>query len=405
MASFKMYITSPDNYIWADIIGDNLTCNGIPFTGGYSVQIISEGTYFLLEGDNVTKLKFSSTNFLNVFIYDLSPEMTSINSMFWGCDGMTDFAVARPGVTSNITDMSMAWFMCEHLTEFPDIDTSLVTSLDSTWSRCTRLSKFPEIDTSACTNLSYTWSGCATLYRITNLDTTGLTGNGDDTFKDCPNLTTPAPTGTNVREGDNAIKGGVFPEPIPPDTYFVKEVVNGAYGLTHKAGEVFKRETFIEEVLFTVTQPDPNILKDKVTILTDIPSNVIKYPEKDPLNTRAELTPCTNFTYELRSSADNTLLDKIEGVTFTGVYNGSSLVILTKETNSITFKEPAWSCPTTFTLVGLETHVKEAIFVPGSFGGQFTFDGLNPCTDYIITATGSCAGGTITDVLEDKTRC
>jgi hypothetical protein len=105
--------------------------------------------------------------------------------------------------------MAGTWNNCTSLTSFPQIDTSSVTTLASTWGSCTNLTSFPSINTENATDIRSVWENCSSLETVPGpLDFRNAVNSSLRlaTFKGSA-ITHPAPTGTPVRDRDDALDG------------------------------------------------------------------------------------------------------------------------------------------------------------------------------------------------------
>lgn len=93
--------------------------------------------------------------------------------------------------TSNITDFSYMFFLCDSLTSISKLDTSKGTNFKDMFGGCRSLETIPYIDTSKGTNFAYMFEGCIALTTIPPLDTSNGVGSAFYfMFEDCLSLTT-----------------------------------------------------------------------------------------------------------------------------------------------------------------------------------------------------------------------
>ncbi len=78
--------------------------------------------------------------------------------------------------TSNITDFSYMFFLCDSLTSISKLDTSKGTNFKDMFGGCRSLETIPYIDTSKGTNFGFMFEGCIALTTIPPLDTSNGVG-------------------------------------------------------------------------------------------------------------------------------------------------------------------------------------------------------------------------------------
>jgi len=88
-----------------------------------------------------------------------------------------------------------------------------ITVFNKTWKGCSKLSSIGGFDFSQGVEFISTWEDCISLNKIQELNFSSLE-NGTDAFKGCDNLIGPAPTGTSVRNGDEAVQNGIWPSVV-----------------------------------------------------------------------------------------------------------------------------------------------------------------------------------------------
>lgn len=121
------------------------------------------------------------------FAWSLSPSfpamntsnMTDMSDMFAMCERM-EYAPELD--TSNVTDMEDMFYHCTRLRSIPYMDTSNVTNMRGMVSYCRNITHFPTLDTSKVTNFEYTWSYCHSLRSLPLLDFSSAETIGQLTF-------------------------------------------------------------------------------------------------------------------------------------------------------------------------------------------------------------------------------
>ena len=147
----------------------------------------------LLDTSNVTNMSQmfylceKLTN-LDISNFDTS-KVTDMSSMFSNCDSLTRLDVSKFD-TSEVTNMSSMFSYCRGLTslDVSNFDTSQVTDMSNMFYECNRLTS-PDVsnfDTSKVTNMSDMFGGCRSLTRldVSNFDTSKVT-NMNRMFYDC----------------------------------------------------------------------------------------------------------------------------------------------------------------------------------------------------------------------------
>lgn len=149
--------------------GSDLDWSAIGYNG--RPQTINDGYNHAVEIMNnwdSTKYSFGTTfqsdrNLVIMPLIDI-PNITSMNSAFYGCYALTTIALLN---TENVTSMSECFRECRGLTSVPKFNTKKVKTMQKMFMSCYDLASVPLFDTS------------------------GLTGSGSFTyvFTDCYNLT------------------------------------------------------------------------------------------------------------------------------------------------------------------------------------------------------------------------
>jgi len=92
-----------------------------------------------------------------------------------------------------------------------------VTSMNNTFKGCNRLRTITGFKMDHVTSFLSTWEGCSTIVDLGQCSFDSLE-HGTDAFKGCTSLTAPPPTGTHVRNGDDATRGSW------PDAHYTFEI-------------------------------------------------------------------------------------------------------------------------------------------------------------------------------------
>lgn len=160
----------------------------------------------LIDTSKVTNMHYSWAGCTSLKSFPLidTGQVTAMFMTWNSCKQLTSFPLID---TSNCGTIISTWAACESLTDFPSINTINATSLQYSWANCKSLVKFPEINMVNVQTISSTWSGCTSLECISGtIDFTSVT-SGANTFAGCISLIAPPPSGTTVRDGDNALSG------------------------------------------------------------------------------------------------------------------------------------------------------------------------------------------------------
>jgi surface protein len=141
--------------------------------------------YMFYDMENLTSIQ--GMEYLN------TQNVTSMNSMFSGCDSLTSLNVSHFN-TQNVTNMSYMFYNCSNLTslDVSNFDTQNVTSMNSMFSDCDSLTSLnvSNFDTQNVTDMGWMFYKCSNLTSldVSNFDTQKVTGmNG--MFCNCSNLT------------------------------------------------------------------------------------------------------------------------------------------------------------------------------------------------------------------------
>ena len=214
----------------------------------------------LLDTSKATNLYYTwrECNSLKSFPLINTSNVTQMNGTWRSCSSLTEFPLIDTSNvhrmtmtwqydwglktfplldTSSVTDFTAAWRFCSGLKSFPHINTSTGENFYTTWEGMQNLQTFPQLDVSNGTNFLQAWQNCDSLVTFPHLDfSKGQNFNatwqycdnlkciegtldfsnlneGWHTFN-CPKLTSPASTGTPVRNGVDGIQG-VWTNPNP----------------------------------------------------------------------------------------------------------------------------------------------------------------------------------------------
>ena len=127
----------------------------------------------------------------------VTSEVTSMNSMFYGCSKLTSIEGIGEWDTSSVRNMRSMFYNCSDLSSLEGIgewDTSNVTNMSYMFYNCSKLTSIEGIenwDTSSATNMSYMFYNCnnlTSLEGIENWDTSKVT-NMYYMFSGCNGLT------------------------------------------------------------------------------------------------------------------------------------------------------------------------------------------------------------------------
>jgi len=269
-----------------DVVGGTINiidkCNGT-----YALESFDPITEFKTDGneDLITKINgiktdtlttgfsmFSNcTGLIEVTAFDTS-NMTSMHNMFINCSSLTTMPAsldtakvtvtqnmfngctvlaAVPSLnTINVISMNGMFHECKALTTIPPLDMSNVTMSDGMFFGCSNITTVPAMNMTkveiarnmfkGCTLLEYIpaiqplnvydmygmFENCTSLTCLTEFNTTAVT-DGNNTFLNCPLLAHPAPTGSSIRNGDNAVQAGnwINSSPCPVLPYLLEILV------------------------------------------------------------------------------------------------------------------------------------------------------------------------------------
>jgi hypothetical protein len=163
-------------------------------------------TFPLIDTTNVTSMNNTWDGCSSLISFPLI-DTSNVRYMSYTWSGCINISTFPQINTSNVIDISYTWNGCMSFSSFPQIDTSNVLTFEGTWMSCTSLVNFPSIDTSNVINLTSAWENCYNLYCISGTIDLSSLNNGDNTFRDCTNLLQPPPSGTTIRDNDNALPG------------------------------------------------------------------------------------------------------------------------------------------------------------------------------------------------------
>jgi len=200
------------------VAGSPVTIENVDSNSIISIQLSDNATYFKFKSDSWVSLNlasiglitsllssFSGLSLLTVFECDADLSSVTLLSSAWSnCSSLSSFPFIN---SSNVISFTSTWFGCSGLLSFPSIPTHSGTSFNDSWRNCSSLSSFPNLNLSAGSNLSFCWGGCLSLICFSiSLDFSSLT-SGANAFSGCAALLQPAPTGSSVRDGDDALAG------------------------------------------------------------------------------------------------------------------------------------------------------------------------------------------------------
>ena len=144
---------------------------------------------------------WTSSGYTNLVAIDIAKldtsNVTSMNSMFYGCSSLTSVGGLSNWDTSNVTDMSYMFERCSHLTSVDDLsnwDTSNVTDMNSMFSDCSQLTSVGNLsgwDVSKCKSFGSMFYRCSSLTSVgdlSNWDTSNVT-DMNSMFFGCSQLT------------------------------------------------------------------------------------------------------------------------------------------------------------------------------------------------------------------------
>ena len=130
--------------------------------------------------------KYSGTSVDGLIQPNDTENVTSMDSMFYGCSNLTEIPLLN---TSNVTNMNNLFFECSKLTSIPQLDTSKVTDMANMFYNCHELTTIPQLNTGNVTTMFYMFYGCYNLTSIPLLDTNKVE-NMIGMFYGCLSLTT-----------------------------------------------------------------------------------------------------------------------------------------------------------------------------------------------------------------------
>ena len=170
------------------------------FTYTYDITKLSDEIYeYSIMADNMNNLPTSisfngKSNLLTVEYLKVTSNVTSMHSMFYGCNKLTSLDVSNFD-TKNVTNMVFMFSNCNNLTslDISNFDTSKVTNMGYMFNGCNKLTTLDlsNFDTGEVTNMEYMFNGCSSLTSLdlSNFDTSKVTNMGN-MFSYCYGLTT-----------------------------------------------------------------------------------------------------------------------------------------------------------------------------------------------------------------------
>ena len=166
---YDLYPTLPSRFTYTN--SDEIGSNGIVTrTLSCEDSELTKLTYIIFGSDTITDREKSllKVTYLN------TSNVTSMNSMFRGCDNLTSLDLSNFN-TSKVTNMASMFNGCSNLTSLnvSNFNTSLVTNTSYMFGGCSSLTSLDlsNFDTSLVTNMNYMFSGCNSL---TSLDLSGF---------------------------------------------------------------------------------------------------------------------------------------------------------------------------------------------------------------------------------------
>ena len=127
--------------------------------GGNTLKTLLDAT----KQANSLFYQYSGNDIADLISYNDTSEVTSMNSMFYGCSNITSVPLLN---TSKVTSMGNIFGYCRALTSIPLFDTSNVTGMAGMFTNCERLTSIPALDASKVTSFNNTFSGCSALTEI-----------------------------------------------------------------------------------------------------------------------------------------------------------------------------------------------------------------------------------------------
>ena len=141
-----------------------------------------------------TSINFNNKSNLLTVEYLGTSNITTMNSMFYGCSSLTSIDLSGWD-TSSVTDMSNMFYNCTSLTslDISDWNTSQVTDMNSMFYGCNKLQSLDvsKWTTSSVTKMNSMFYGCTNLQSLdlSNWDISSVT-NMTRMFENCTNLQT-----------------------------------------------------------------------------------------------------------------------------------------------------------------------------------------------------------------------
>ena len=162
------YIDLAEKYELVDIlqtiIDTRKSCFNLFYLGRYTANPITDVDFLSrLDTSNVTNMSY---------MFNVCQKITTIPQLD----------------TSNVTNMKGMFFNCSGLTSIPQLDTSKVTNMQEMFNGCQKLTTAPQLDTSKVTNMGYMFNFCNRLTTATQITTTSAT-DMSNMFYNCSKLT------------------------------------------------------------------------------------------------------------------------------------------------------------------------------------------------------------------------
>lgn len=139
------------------LMTDDLEIN-VP-VGGNTLKTLLDAT----KQANSLFYQYQGNNIADLIKYEDTSEVTSMNSMFYGCSNITSVPLLN---TSKVTSMGNIFGYCRAITSIPLFDTSHVTGMAGMFTNCERLTSIPALDASQVTGFNNTFNGCSSLTEI-----------------------------------------------------------------------------------------------------------------------------------------------------------------------------------------------------------------------------------------------
>ena len=187
--------------------------NEVVYPGGTTseIPVVPETLIKIFLDDEATSISFGGSGTINetavkyIKVNNIKG-ITSLGNDFAWMELLETFEIGNEDVFINVTNFE-GTFQVSKMDSIPQFNAPNMINARSMFNMCSNLTSIPALDYSQCTDFYRMFRHCESLVEIPGtLDFTNLT-DGTATFENCNVMVQPPPTGTPVRDGDNALAG------------------------------------------------------------------------------------------------------------------------------------------------------------------------------------------------------